>query len=243
MSSSYQSSLNKRFQNNRFSSSSHSERQSVHTTTKLKSAFLTSELYWESFFTDWFWILVAIPASGSCLEAAQESHWPGHWQWKHPWRTSSPSRAGPEWGPSVWVRSMAARDLQHRRWERRWNGSGKVGGPPKCSVRSAVLHVVTGHCSQQLNSSPLPQGCLWLKPFCTKGSQGHMRTGRQLELQSQPFPGLEPQVNWGCFVSAIYSFEWWAPTPGLAWSSCYFPAYCTLALLLGDAGTATYSSI
>lgn len=76
-----------------------------------------------------------------------------------------------------------------------------------------------------------------------KGSQGHLGTGRQLELQSQPFPGLEPQVNWGCFVSAMYSFGWWAPTPGLAWSSCYFPAYCTSALLLGDAGTATYSSI
>lgn len=28
------------------------------------------------------------------------------------------------------------------------------------------------------------------------------------------------------------------PTPGLAWSSCYFPAYCTSALLPRDAGTA-----
>lgn len=54
----------------------------------------------------------------------------------------------------------------------------------------------------------------------------------------KPFPGLEPPANWGCFVSAIYPFEWWVPTPGLAWSSCYFPAYCTSALLPRDAGTA-----
>lgn len=41
----------------------HSERHSVHTAAKLKSAFLTSELCWEHFFIDRFWILVAIPGA------------------------------------------------------------------------------------------------------------------------------------------------------------------------------------
>lgn len=53
-----------------------------------------------------------------------------------------PAALGPSGGPSVWARSMAACDLQHRRQEGRWKGSGKLRGPPKWSVGSAVLHVV-----------------------------------------------------------------------------------------------------
>lgn len=151
-----------------FSHFPHSERHSVHTATKLKSAFLTSELCWESFFIDQFWSLVAIP--GTKLRKLPRSSTAAtlHWQWKHPWHISAPSSTGPEWGAqylsqvygSLWPAAQKTGRKMERQWEAQ-RATKVVCG--ECCAPCCV----TGHCSQQLDPSLLTQGCLWLKSFCS----------------------------------------------------------------------------
>lgn len=159
MNSSYQSSLNKRFQNNSFFSSSPQwETFSAHS-NQAEICFLD------------IWALLrkilhrlvldsiagaklrklpgsstgatlhrALPAETSMAHLSCQQHW---------------AQVGTQHLSQVYGSS------EHRRWERRWNSSGKPRGPAKCSLGSAVLHIVwQGTAANSLAHLP------WLRDAC-----------------------------------------------------------------------------